>query len=88
MGEWERRWRGPPHDKSLDELPKATVRFLDSLRVMVADTYPGGPGDVVAIGPATTLRKTTTATTGRGRCSRRETCATTCARRSGGRRRI
>ena len=51
MGEWERRWRGPPHDKSLDELPKATVRFLDSLRVMVADTYPGGPGDVVAIRP-------------------------------------
>ena len=51
MGEWERRWRGPPHDKSLDELPMATVRFLDSLRVMVADTYPGGPGDVVAIRP-------------------------------------
>ena len=51
MGEWERRWRGPPHDKSLDELPRATVRFLDSLRVMVADTYPGGPGDVVAIRP-------------------------------------
>ena len=51
MGEWERRWRGPPHDKSLDELPMATVRFLESLRVMVADTYPGGPGDVVAIRP-------------------------------------
>ena len=50
MGEWERRWRGPPHNPD-DELPKATVRFLDSLRVMVADTYPGGPGDVVAIRP-------------------------------------
>ena len=48
MGEWERRWRGPPRAPD-DELPRATVRFLDSLRVMVADTYPGGPGDVVAI---------------------------------------
>ena len=51
MGEWERRWRGLPHDKSLDELPKATVRFLDSLRVMVADTCTRRPGDVVAIRP-------------------------------------
>ena len=50
MGEWERRWRGPPRDLD-EELPMATVRFLDSLRVMVADTYPGGPGDVVAIRP-------------------------------------
>ena len=50
MGEWERRWRGPPRAPD-DELPRATVRFLDSLRVMVADTYPGGPGDVVAIRP-------------------------------------
>ena len=50
MGEWERRWRGPPREPD-EELPKATVRFLDSLRVMVADTYPGGPGDVVAIRP-------------------------------------
>ena len=32
---------------------------------MVADTYPGGPGDAVAIRPGDDSMKTTTATTGR-----------------------
>ena len=86
MGEWERRWRGPPRDPD-EELPMATVRFLDSLRVMVADTHQAARATSWRSGPAT-LRKTMTATTGRGRCSPPKTSATTCARRSGGRRRI
>ena len=78
MGEWERCWRGPPHDKTSCPGPRSAS---STLRVMVADTYPGVRRRR-ATGPGDDSEEDDDCDDWEGRCSRPETCATTCARRS------